>query len=182
MEGPEIKTQRLCLKALNSDDASALFAYRSDPAVSRYQGWVPGSVDEVAQFISGQQSIAFDTPGTWYQFAIRLRDTDLLVGDLGVRFPEEDLHQVEIGFTIDAQHQRQGYGLEAVKGVLDHLFGVLGKHRVFASVDPRNEASIALLRRVGMKQEAHFRESLWFKGEWVDDIVFAMLESEWNGQ
>ena len=77
MEGPEIETQRLRLNALNPGDASALFAYRSDLAVSRYQGWVPGSLDEVSLFISGQQSIAFDTPGTWYQFAIRLRETGL---------------------------------------------------------------------------------------------------------
>ena len=40
---------------------------------------------------------------------------------------------------------------------------------------------MALLRRVGMRQEAHFRESLWFKGEWADDVVFAILQSEWMG-
>jgi RimJ/RimL family protein N-acetyltransferase len=32
-----------------------------------------------------------------------------------------------------------------------------------------------------MRQEAHFRKSLWFKGEWVDDVVFAVLASEWKG-
>jgi RimJ/RimL family protein N-acetyltransferase len=51
---------------------------------------------------------------------------------------------------------------------------------VFASVDPRNHASIALLRRVGMRQEAHFRQSLWWRGEWVDDVIFAVLQSEWK--
>jgi RimJ/RimL family protein N-acetyltransferase len=51
---------------------------------------------------------------------------------------------------------------------------------VYGSVDPRNRASIALLARVGMRQEAHFRKSLWLRGEWVDDLVFAILESEWT--
>lgn len=177
----EIRTQRLSLTRLDRDDANSLYAYRSDPAVSRYQCWVPGSLDEVAEFIKDQQSTSFDTPGTWYQFAIRFRDAGLLVGDLGVRFPKEDTRQVELGITIDPRHQRQGYGVEAVKGVLDHLLGRLGKHRVFASVDPQNEAAIALLERVGMRQEAHFRESLWMKDEWADDIVYAVLKSEWNG-
>ena len=181
MGAPEIETERLRLAKLEPGDASALFAYRSDPAVSCYQCWAPSSEGEAARFISEQESVTFDTPGTWYQFAIRLQGTGLLVGDLGVRFPEEDVRQVEIGFTIAPGHQRQGYGLEAVRGVVDYLLAVLEKHRVFASVDPRNEASMALLRRVGMRQEAHFRESLWVKGEWVDDLVFAVLASEWNG-
>jgi RimJ/RimL family protein N-acetyltransferase len=51
----------------------------------------------------------------------------------------------------------------------------------FASVDPRNQPSVALLEKVGMRQEAHFRQSLFWRGEWVDDIVFAMLRSEWQG-
>jgi RimJ/RimL family protein N-acetyltransferase len=67
-----------------------------------------------------------------------------------------------------------------VVALLDYLFTVLNKHRVFASVDPRNEASMALLRSVGMRQEAHFRQSLFWKGEWVDDVVLGLLRSEWK--
>ena len=92
----------------------------------------------------------------------------------------DDSRQVEIGFTLAPEYQGQGFGTEAVTGLLNHLLGRCKKHRVFASVDPRNEASVALLKRVGMRQEAHFHESLWFKGEWVDDMVFAILESEWK--
>lgn len=64
--------------------------------------------------------------------------------------------------------------------MIGYLLGPVQKHRVFASVDPRNTRSLALLERVGMRQEAHFRESLWFKGEWVDDVVFAILAAEWR--
>lgn len=31
-----------------------------------------------------------------------------------------------------------------------------------------------------MRQEAHHRESLWFRGEWVDDVIFALLDHEWQ--
>jgi RimJ/RimL family protein N-acetyltransferase len=51
---------------------------------------------------------------------------------------------------------------------------------VHASVDPRNAACVALLQALGMRQEAHFRESLWLHGEWVDDAVFALLAWEWS--
>lgn len=178
--GPEITTERLFIRPLRADDASAFHEYRSHPDVARIQGFVPGSVDEAREHLRGQGSIAFDTPGTWSQLAVRLRDSDRLVGDVGVRFPEEDARQVEIGFTIAPAEQGQGYGTEAVRGLLDHLFGTLGKHRVFASVDPENAPSIALLERVGLRREAHHRRSLWFKGEWVDDVIYAILRSEWT--
>jgi len=176
---PEIITQRLNLARLRLSDAAVFYQYHSNPAVSRYQSWDPASVEEVAGFLNDQQLITFGTLGTWFQLAIRLQKSDLLVGDLGVRFPEDDSRQVEVGFTVAPEHQRRGYGIEAVRGLLGYLLGPLEKHRVFASVDPQNEASIALLRKVGMRQEAHFRESLWIKGAWVDDIVFGILKSEW---
>jgi len=180
LAGPEIVTQRLKLTPFLVGDAEAFFEYRSDAEVYRYQSWAPGSTDDALHFITGLQSVAFDTPGTWFQLAVRLRDSDLLMGDLGVHFPADHPRQVEIGFTIAPSHQGRGFGTEAVKGLLGHLFGPLQKHRVFVSVDPRNEASIALLKRVGMRQEAHFRQSLWFKGEWVDDLVFGILEPDWR--
>ncbi len=50
---------------------------------------------------------------------------------------------------------------------------------LFASTDPQNHASHKLLRTLGFRQEAHFRQSLWFKGVWVDDVVFGLLRGEW---
>ena len=182
MPAPEILTERLVLTPLRSGDAPALLDYRSDPEVCRYQMWVPRSGEEALHFIDGFQSVVFDTPGTWFQLGIRLRDVGPLVGDLGVHFPPDEPLQVEIGVTVARGHQGRGFGTEAVRGLLGHLFGPCQKHRVFASVDPRNRASMALLNGVGMRQEAHFRESLWFKGEWVDDLVFAILQWEWNGR
>lgn len=179
MEGPEILTQRLRLSRLMAGDAPAMFEYRSDPEVCRYQSFEPGSLGDVEEFIRCLESTPFDTAGTWFQFAIRLRETGQLIGDLGAHFIADDPRQVEIGFTVSPASQGQGFGTEAVTGVLDFLFGTLRKHRVFASVDPNNQPSVALLKRVGLRQEAHFSKSLWFKGDWADDMVFGILGSEW---
>ncbi len=94
---------------------------------------------------------------------------------MGIHFLEGNDPQAEIGFTIAPEFQGQGIGSEAVLGILGFLFDTLGKRRVMASVDPRNLASMALLKRVGMRKEAHSRGSLWFKGEWVDDVVWAIV-------
>jgi RimJ/RimL family protein N-acetyltransferase len=174
-----LHTFRLRIIPLAPEDSRALFNYRSDPDVSRYQSWEPRTLEDVIAFIESLHAIAFDTPGTWFQCGIRLRDTGVLIGDLGVRFPREDTRQAEIGITVAPAWQGKGYATEAVNAMLAHLFTTCNKHRVFASVDPRNVASLALLHRVGMRQEAHFRQSLWFKGEWADDMVFALLKTEW---
>ncbi|MCY1072263.1 GNAT family protein [Nannocystis sp. RBIL2] len=177
---PEILTKRLRLDDLTADDAHALFTYRSHPEVTRFQGWCPAAVEDAGAFIARNATKPFNEHDSWYQLAIRAADTGALIGDFGVHFIGDDGQQAEIGFTIDPASQRQGLGSEAVTAVLDHLFTTLRKHRVYASVDPRNEASMALLKKVGMRQEAHFRESLFWKGEWVDDVVFALLRSEWR--
>lgn len=180
MNDPEILTERLRLSRLTASDAPVMYEYRSDPEVCRYQTFEPATLGDVEDFIASLQSSKFDTPGTWFQFAIRQRESGLLVGDLGTHFLADDPRQVEIGITVGPSYQGRGLGTEAVAGMLGHLLGTVQKHRVFASVDPRNESCIALLKRVGMRQEAHFRQSLWFKGAWVDDMVFGVLRFEWK--
>jgi RimJ/RimL family protein N-acetyltransferase len=178
----ELLTPRLVLRRLRLSDCAAMFAVRSDPRVSRFQMWEPRSVEEIQSFVEGLQDLEPDMPGTWFQIAITLRHSGLLIGDCGLHFPPGEAHQAEVGITLAPDHQGQGYATEALNAALDYLFLSLGKHRVFASVDPRNRASIALLEWVGMRKEAHFRESVWCKGEWADDLVFAVLEGEWRAR
>ena len=49
----------------------------------------------------------------------------------------------------------------------------------FARSDPRNEASVRVQRKLGMRQEAHFVENVFFKGAWGSEFLFAVLEREW---
>jgi RimJ/RimL family protein N-acetyltransferase len=176
----ELNTPRLLLNALQSTDAAVLFGYRADPEVSRFQGWRPSSVVEAVDFIDRQADASLDTPDSWFQRAIRLRDDEELIGDLGIHMPADAEGSVEFGVSIAPAYQGSGYASEAVRAVFGLVFGQLDRHRIHASVDPRNLASMAMLRALGMRQEAHHRESLWLHGEWVDDVVFALLASEWR--
>ncbi len=179
----DLRSKRLIIKRMGQDDAPALFAYRSDPAVTRFQEWEPAGLDEVVEFITANQASVFDEPNSWFQVGIYSADnTPRLIGDIGIHFLEEASQTVELGITIAPSYQRFGYGSEALSTLIDHLFGALQKHRIIASIDPTNAASIALVKKVGMCQEAHFRQSLLYKGEWVDDLIFAILRSEWKGQ
>jgi RimJ/RimL family protein N-acetyltransferase len=173
----ELTTDRLRLDRLHPDDAEALYACRADPAVARFQGWRPAGVAEARAFIESQGEPA---PGLWFQRAIRLRDSRALIGDLGVCLPATPGDSVEFGISVAPAHQGRGYAREALQALFHQGFDALGWRRIHASVDPRNGACIALLKALGMRQEAHFRESLWLHGEWVDDMVFAILAHEWQ--
>jgi RimJ/RimL family protein N-acetyltransferase len=177
----EIVTERLRLRRLRANDAERMLAYRSHPQVLLYQSWAPTSLQEVESFINRMSVREFNAPG-WHQIGVAERADDNLIGDCGIHVLETDSRVTEIGITIAPAFQRNGYATEALNAILNLLLVKLSKHRVFASVDPRNLRSMALMNRLGLRQEARFVRSLWFKDSWVDDAVFAMLADEWRAR
>jgi RimJ/RimL family protein N-acetyltransferase len=174
-----LTTERLHIRNLEPGDADAFFAYKSMPDATRYQFWRPHTMDEIRDFIQDMQSVEPDTAGTWLQLAVCLKNTDVMIGDVGLHFlPGEG--EAEIGYTISLEHQHKGYATEAVRAVVGYLFHTLGKRRVTASVDPRNTPSAAVLERLGFRMEAHFRKSILMDGEWCDDCVYAILAEDWE--
>lgn len=179
-QDPTITTPRLRLDRLVPADAPLLFAYRGDEVVARYQGWRPNDEAEAARFIDHQSGLAFRTPDTWAQLAIRDLATGELLGDLGVHFPADTDSAIEFGISLRPDRQGRGYAREAMSAMLDLAFGAWGYRRSVGSVDPRNVASIALLESLGYRREAHHVEAYFFRGEWVDDVIYAMLAREWR--
>jgi RimJ/RimL family protein N-acetyltransferase len=175
-----IVTEHLALRDLEASDAQRIFEYRSRPEVSRFQSWGVHSVDEIQSHIRGLSAAAPGMPGSWYQIGITLLSSSELIGDCGFHVLSTEPRQAEFGIALAPELQGRGYATEALRALLDYLLIKLGKHRVFGSVDPRNARSMRLMQRVGMRKEAHFVKSLWFKGEWVDDVVFAILASDWK--
>lgn len=176
----ELKARTIILRRMRPEDAETLFAYRSLPTVARYQNWVPASVDEAHELAKTQAGLEPGTPGTWLQFIICRREDGEIVGDCGILFAEDEHCSPELGIALHPDHRRRGYAAVATQVMLDYLFGELGAHRVVARTDPRNLPPVALLNRLGLREEAHFRKSHWHRGEWVDDMVFAVLKEEWE--
>lgn len=149
----KIQTERLILRELGSEDAAALLAYRSHPRVAAFQSWKPASIDDANAFLAKLKLHPPYTGGVWRQLGITLRSDGSLIGDCGIHVMEDDSRQAEIGCTIAPDHHRQGYGSEALSGVLGMLFDTLHVQRVFAHTPARNKASRALLVRLGFRVE-----------------------------
>jgi RimJ/RimL family protein N-acetyltransferase len=177
-----IESERLILRRFEDSDLAAFVAYRNDPEVARYQSWDSFDEREASALIREMESEQPGVPGEWFQFAIEPKETGGLVGDCALRVDRQEHYRAEIGFTLAHEHQGKGFASEAVSRLLDYVFDDLGLHRVVAIVDCRNKPSWALLERVGMRREGHFLENVWFKGEWSDEYLYAVLKDEWLGK
>lgn len=161
------------------DDVDAVHAYQSDPEVCRFMLYEPRTRDEVERKIAewlGQGRLEKD--GDDLELAIDV-DGAGVVGHVYFKLISVADLSGEIGWALHRDHQGRGYAAEAATAILDYAFGTLGLHRVRAELDARNGASAGLCERLGMRREALFVEDMWFKGDWSDSLIYAVLDREW---
>jgi RimJ/RimL family protein N-acetyltransferase len=176
----ELAGRRVIVRRFRPEDIAEFVAYRSHPEVARYQSWdAPYPPEEGERLVRQMMTAHPDTPGQWFQFAVALRATGQLIGDCAAMPRADDPRQCEIGCTIAPRYQGRGYATEAARLLVDYLFD-RGKHRITACCDARNAASVAMLERLAMRREGHLRQSTWAKGEWTDDLLYALLQEEWQ--
>jgi RimJ/RimL family protein N-acetyltransferase len=175
-----IESARLFLRPITILDAEAIFRYRSNALANRYQGWIPQTISDVHEFINQKISVQINIPDTWFQWGIVTKDNNILIGDVGIHFMKSESSQVELGVTLDLKFQGQGFATEALTEIISYLFGKLNKHIILASIDPNNEASIKLFKRLGFRRQDLSVESDVVRPEWPDDLVFAIERKEWR--
>jgi RimJ/RimL family protein N-acetyltransferase len=173
-------TRRLTLRRFADSDVDVFRAYRNDRGVARFQDWDGCSLEEAVDIVRTHGGRAIAVPGQWLQIAIARTHDNGLIGDCAVKLHAADPMQATIGFTLAPTYQRQGFGTEALSRLLEHLFADMALHRVVADTDALNLPAARLLERLGMRREGHLRRSLWFKGRWADEYLYAILQDEWR--
>jgi RimJ/RimL family protein N-acetyltransferase len=176
-----IVTERLLLRPFLEEDADALAAIHAHPSVVRYLYTDVMTAEDALDAVrhrSGATSL--EAEGDQFGVAMILADDGAFIGDVSLVYRSEQNGLAEIGFVTDPAHRGRGLATEAARAVLDLAFESLDLHRVIGRCDARNLASARLLARLGLRQEAHFVENEFVKGEWTDELVFAILRSEWS--
>lgn len=178
-----IRTERLLMRVMTLDDVGDVHAYMSDPEVCRYLLFEPRSREIVTEKLTAWSAMGrLARTGDDLELALELvdgEDAGRVIGHSYFKLTSVDDLSGEIGWTLHPDFEGRGYASESASAMLRYAFEVLGLHRVTAELDPRNDASIALCRRLGMREEALLRENLWFKGAWGDTGVYAILAQEW---
>lgn len=176
-----VRTPRLLLRGFRPTDLEPLLAFHSLPDAVRYVPFGPRDRTSMATALDSKLSgTSLQAQGDHLDLAVQRHD-GVLVGDLVVMAHAPEHGAVELGWIFDPAHGGRGYATEAVGALLDLVLdglGGLGAHRAVARVDGRNTASRALCTRVGMRQEAFLVENAWFKGEWSDEVDYALLARE----
>ena len=175
-----IETERLTLRLLRPDDLDDVFAWMSDPDVARYQLYEPRSREQVVEAIARSSvAVTLAEKGDFLQLAIVERSLGRVVGSIYFNLVDPENDTGEIGWALAAEFHGRGFATEAALAVLELGFREVALHRIYAELDPRNEASIRLCERLGMRHEAHFVEHMMFKGAWADTGIYGLLEREW---
>jgi RimJ/RimL family protein N-acetyltransferase len=180
LTGP-LRTERLTIRALTTADVDDLHAYESDPDVCRYLPYEPRSRAEVEEKVAKwSTALTLAADGDFWRLALERAAEPGVIGDVYFALKSTANAAAEIGWVLHPAHTGHGYMTEAATAILDLAFTELSLHRVTATLDPRNTPSAALCRRLGMREEAHFVEDLWFKGGWGDTAIYAILAREWT--
>jgi RimJ/RimL family protein N-acetyltransferase len=170
--------QRVTIRPIAAGDFDDVHAYMSRDDVAEYL-LEPAYPLEKSQRVHPRyaEKVRFERTGDLVLLAIESEDR--VVGHLDLTAGDFDGGLVEVGWRMHPDAGGRGLATEAAATLLDFAFGGLGARRATASLDPRNARSAALCERLGMRREAHHVKDRFTKGEWLDTVVYAILDEEW---
>ena len=175
-----IRTERLLIRPYAAGDVDALYAYQRLPGIHRYLYTEPRTRAEVQAMVAERAGARSPTgAGQAITLVAELAQTGELVGDCVLFWRSQEHEQGEVGYVFNPAYRGRGLATEAVGALLRLGFEGLGLHRIAGHLDARNTASARVLERAGLRREAHLVENEFVKGEWTDELIYAILRSEW---
>jgi RimJ/RimL family protein N-acetyltransferase len=174
-----LETQRLLLRDARESDFAAVHAYASDPEVTRFTGWGPNAEAETHAFLAQALAAARAEPRSDFGLLVEQRADLRVVGGCGIRTALRE-REWEIGYVFAREAWGRGLATETVRALVAFGFESLGAHRLRAGVFPGNGASARVLEKLGFTCEGQARRTIFARGEWHDERVFALLEDEWR--
>ena len=145
-----LKTPRLSLRWLRTDDAPFILTLLNEPAFHRFIG------DRGVRNLGDARSYITDGPLESCQrlgfglYLVELQQGQVPLGLCGL-IKRDVLQDVDIGYAFLQRYWSQGYAFEAASAVLAYARETLGLERLAAVVNPDNERSIRLLEKLGME-------------------------------
>src|SRR5476649_2077006 len=160
----ELITARLKLRRAAMSDLSAFHEILSDPAAMRFWSSPPHrDLDRTRDWLEGM--VAEGPP----------RSDDFVIEHQGRVIGKAGCWKIpEIGYILHPSYWGQGFAAEACDAVIAHIFGTYDVAAITADVDPRNEASLRLLARLGFVETGRATATYEIEGEISDSVYLAL--------
>jgi len=175
-----IQTERLVLRPQKPEDYKSWYVAFSERLPQQYK-YDEGQIDldnydanQFADICNSHQEQALNDLA--YIWGIFCRQTNQHFGNVDLStIQREEKQWANLGYSIHNQHQRQGFGKEAVKAAIITGFEQLGYHRIEAAINLDNYPSIALAQSIGLQKEC-IRCGFYYENEqWVDHVIYVAL-------
>jgi ribosomal-protein-alanine N-acetyltransferase len=174
----ELTTPRLLLREFHAADHAAVHAFAGDAEVTRYTDWGPNDPADTTGFLTEVVRDALDVPRSRFGLAMVTREDGALIGSIELEVTSVTDGRANLGYVLGRPWWGHGYASEAAAALLRFGFGDLGLHKISATCDPDNAASVRVLTKVGMRREGHLHDHLRLRGQWRDRLLYAALSTQ----
>jgi RimJ/RimL family protein N-acetyltransferase len=175
---PPIVTARLELREFQPSDYDAVYAYASDPRVTRHMLYGPRDPMDTHEYLRRVIGYQKNIPRLVWEFAVEQRSDKAVIGacDITILKPGEG----DVGYMLRHPSWGQGYGTEIANALIDAGFAGLGLDRIISTVATDNLRSIRVLEKAGLRWEALYRRFAQAKGHWWDCHLYGTSRAEWE--
>ena len=166
-----------------NSDVDDLLEYQSNPGIVRYIPWPPRTREQVISALENTiETGKFDLAeeNDYLVLVWELKSNGKVIGQSNMALLSTTDKRANIGWVTHQGFQRQGYALEATHALMKYAFNNFPIHRIIADIDTRVPESASLAEKLGMRLEGTFKDGEFFKGQWCDMWLYAILKSEFS--
>ena len=175
---PVLTARGITLRELRMSDAPSLLTMLTTEEVARFISPPPTTVEGFERFIAWTHRER--AAGNYICFGIVPDGMDTAVGIFQVRQTEPGFATAEWGFALGSAFWGSGLFERGARLVIDFSFEVVGVHRLEARAAVQNGRGNGALRKIGAVQEGILRRSFLRRGEYLDQVLWAILDVDWH--
>ena len=176
---PTLETERLILRKMTPADAKAVFAYASDPEVTRYVIWdTHRTIEDSESFL--RSTVERYENAEAADWGIVRKANGRFIGGCGIVEWDLDHARAEMGYVLSREYWGQGLISEAVRAMISFGFERMVLNRIEARCMVENVASARVMEKAEMTYEGTLRKREFIKGAYRDIKLYAILKSEYR--
>jgi RimJ/RimL family protein N-acetyltransferase len=175
---PVMAGKQVVLRELRASDAPSLFAMLTTEEVARFISPPPTTVEGFERFIAW--TLRQRSAGTYACFAVTLQGFDTAIGIFQLRESEPGFGTAEWGFAVGSAFWGTGVFQQGAELMLEFAFNTVGVHRLEARAAVLNGRGNGALLKMGAVQEGILRKSFQKNGDYLDQVLYAIIEDDWR--